>query len=45
MNTIAIRVVSAVTTNGLRIFRKLSTSASASFFYSDFFLFSAYEDE
>src|SRR6185312_13380407 len=38
VNTIAIRVSSAATTNGPRFFRKLSTSASAPFCSSDFFV-------
>src|ERR1035437_1536419 len=39
-NSIAIRVVSAATTNGPRSSRKLSTSASASFCSTDFFAIS-----
>src|SRR6202035_1168703 len=40
VNTIAIRVVSAATTNGPRSFRKPPTSASAAFCWSDFFVIS-----
>jgi hypothetical protein len=40
VNTIAIRVVSAETTNGPRAFRKLSTSPSAIFCSADFFIIS-----
>src|SRR5664279_664027 len=40
VNTIAIRVVSAATTNGPRSFRKLSTSASAPFCSIDFLVIS-----
>jgi hypothetical protein len=37
VNTIAMRVVSAATTNGPRFFRNLSTSDSAAFCSFDFF--------
>src|ERR1700730_2282389 len=49
VNTIAIRVVSAATTNGPRSFRKLSTSASAAFcspdLFSSFDMIAAYSSQ